>query len=260
MNAIIVAAGIGKRLKGFSDDRPKCMLEISGVSLFKRLTDLLLQSGISMINVVVGYRKEWFRDKSFRYFVNTDFENNDILHSLFYAEQAMDSGFLFSYSDIIYDRVIVRQMLNLEFDIAIAVDPNWEKHYEGRTGHPVDEAELVFSEDGKIVTSIKKNGDYSKACGEFIGVAYFSRQGARDLKLVFDDLKDFYSRNPEESFHTAKTFKKAYMTDMFQEMTNRGYPVHIITTKGSWAEIDTPQDFENMQKNFDEKTEMFGES
>ena len=94
MNAIFVAAGMGKRLKEAVDDRPKCMLEINGESLFKRQTDLLLKNGISEINVVVGYRKEWFTDNRFRYFVNTDYENNNILHSLFYAEEAMDSGII----------------------------------------------------------------------------------------------------------------------------------------------------------------------
>ncbi len=103
MDAIIVAAGMGKRLKGLTTDKPKCMLEIDGISIFTRQTDLFLENGITDINVVVGYKKECFTDKRFKYFVNNEYRKNNILHSLFYAEEAMDSGFLFSYSDIVYD-------------------------------------------------------------------------------------------------------------------------------------------------------------
>ena len=74
VNAIIVAAGTGKRLHDFTRDRPKCMIEINGRTLLERQTEVLIQNGISEINVVIGYRKEWFKDKRFRYFLNTDYE------------------------------------------------------------------------------------------------------------------------------------------------------------------------------------------
>jgi choline kinase len=222
------------------------MLEIGGVSLFERQTELLLTNGISSINIVVGYKKEYFTDNRFRYFVNKDYENNNILHSLFYAKDAMNSGFLFSYCDIIYDGVVVRQMLSSGSDIAVAVDPNWIKHYEGRTEHPIEQAELVFSRNGKTVSEIRKHADYDNAVGEFLGIAYFSEVGARILKEVFFDLEEYFSSNPGKPFQTAKTFKQAYMTDMFQELAYRGYAVDIVKIEGNWAEIDTPQDLERV--------------
>ena len=243
MNAIIAAAGMGTRLGNFTKDRPKCMLELNGKKLFDRQTDLLLKNGISEINVVIGYRKEWFKDKRFKYFVNKDYADNNILHSLFCAEKAMDTGFLFSYSDIIYDGVIVEQMLNQNSDIAIAVDPEWRSHYKGRIEHPIEQAELVFSEDGeKRISKIKKNGDCANACGEFLGIACFSKRGAKNLKEVFGELRNYYSRNPDKPFHSARSFKQSYLTDMFQEMVDRGYRVNIVKIAGKWTEIDTPED------------------
>ncbi len=252
MSAIIVAAGMGKRLKDFTNDRPKCMLEIDGISLFTRQTDLFLKNDIKNISVVVGYKKEWFTDKRFRYFVNNEYSKNNILHSLFYAEDAMNSGFLFSYCDIVYDGVIIKQMLNADADIAVAVDPDWHGYYEGRTEHPVGEAELVFSETGDTVSKIHKNADHENAVGEFLGIAYFSSQGAKILKETFHDLKDHYSERPDKPFHTAKSFINAYMTDIFQEIINRGHTIKIIKIEGRWAEIDTPRDLEvanNIWKN-----------
>jgi len=253
MNAIIVAAGMGKRLRGSVSDRPKCMLEINGESLFKRQTELLLRNGISKINVVVGHRREWFTDKRFRYFLNTDYEKNNILHSLFFAEKAMDTGFLFSYSDIIYDPVIVRQMLNQGSDMAIAVDPDWKDHYKERLEHPVEEAELVFSANGKTVSKIQKNGDHKNARGEFLGIACFNEPGANNLKEVFGDLRNYYVRNPDKPFHSARSFKQAYLTDMFQEMIDRGYRVNIVEIGGKWSEIDTPEDLKTAREMWSEK-------
>ncbi|MCP4750557.1 MAG: phosphocholine cytidylyltransferase family protein [Proteobacteria bacterium] len=230
-------------MKGHTIDKPKIMLEVDGVSLLQRLTDNLSKNGISNINIVVGYKKELFRDfNRFNYFENTDYRNNNILHSLFYAEDAMDSGFFFSYSDILFDDVIVKQMVSSESDIAIAVDPDWIGYYDGREEHPIAEAELVFSKDGRNTTHIGKNSDHQNALGEFLGVAKFSKNGARILKSVFKELEKHYSDNPSKPFQKAPEFKKAYLTDMFQELIDRGVSIEIVKIKGRWAEIDTPRD------------------
>jgi len=248
MKAIIVAAGMGNRLRGFTSDKPKCMIEINGISLFKRQTEILLRNGISEINVVTGYRKEWFTNNRFTYHINTNYENNNILHSLFCAETAMDTGFLFSYSDIIYDADIVRQMLDQDSGISIAVDTGWKMHYKDRLEHPIAEAELVFSEDGKTVSKIHKNGNHKNARGEFLGLACFSERGAKELKEVFGELLSHYEKNSDKPFHSARSFKQAYLTDMFQEMVDRGYRVNIVEISGKWAEIDTPEDLRSVRK------------
>ena len=242
VKAIIVAAGMGNRMNHFTKEKPKCMLEVGGKTILDRLIDNFLNCGISNINVVVGYKKDHFDDDRYQCFVNHDYENNNILHSLFYAEEAMNSGFLFSYSDIIYDEAVICQMLESNSDIAIAVDCNWLEYYDGRVDHPISEAELVFTEDRTTVTLIKKDADYKNAFGEFLGVAYFSRRGAEILKAVFYDLLQYYSENPHQTFHTAKSFEKAYLTDMLQELINRGYSVDLVQIKGNWSEIDIPRD------------------
>ncbi len=242
IKAIIIAAGMGNRMNHFTKEKPKCMLKVGGKTILDRLIDNLLNCGVSNINVVVGYKKEHFDDDRYQCYVNHDYENNNILHSLFYAEEAMDSGFLFSYSDIIYDGSVIRQMLESNSDIAVAVDCNWLEYYEDRVDHPISEAELVFSEDRKTVTLIRKDADFKNAFGEFLGVAYFSRKGAKILKDVFYDLLQYYNENSHQTFHTAESFKKAYLTDMLQEIINRGYSVDLVQIKGNWTEIDIPRD------------------
>ena len=58
--AILLAAGYGKRLEPFTEKTPKPLLEIGGVRIIERLIESLLQWGIADITVVTGYRKECF--------------------------------------------------------------------------------------------------------------------------------------------------------------------------------------------------------
>ena len=58
MKAIIMAAGVGSRLKEINGDRPKCLIEANGISLISRSVSLLQRSGISDITVITGYKSE----------------------------------------------------------------------------------------------------------------------------------------------------------------------------------------------------------
>jgi CTP:phosphocholine cytidylyltransferase-like protein len=60
MNAIILAAGMGTRLRPLTDDRPKSLVETAGESFFSRQLRLLAEIGVKDITVVTGYRAEAF--------------------------------------------------------------------------------------------------------------------------------------------------------------------------------------------------------
>ncbi|MBT7970707.1 MAG: NTP transferase domain-containing protein, partial [Verrucomicrobia bacterium] len=54
MKAIIMAAGIGSRLENISGNRPKCLIEMDGISLISRSVSLLAARGITDITVITG--------------------------------------------------------------------------------------------------------------------------------------------------------------------------------------------------------------
>ena len=58
MRAIIVAAGMGRRLSPYTDDRPKCLVEINGKSILARQVDAYRAAGVDEIVIVRGYMKE----------------------------------------------------------------------------------------------------------------------------------------------------------------------------------------------------------
>ena len=62
MKAVILAAGLGRRLHVLTQHRPKCLIEIGGKPLLYRYFDALLHLGVTRICLVVGYKQECIRE------------------------------------------------------------------------------------------------------------------------------------------------------------------------------------------------------
>ncbi len=239
MKAIITAAGMGTRLAPLTNDIPKCLLDINGKSIMQRMLETLRECGVEDIVMVTGYRKETITYPGIKYYENTNYQRNNILKSLFYAEEEMDTAFIFSYSDIIYERDVVDKLLQDKADISIVTDTDWASSYDGRMLHPVEEAELVTVEGSAVVKIGKRVIDFQEAHGEFIGLAKFTQKGASILKAAYAQAVSQYSNRP---FHQAASLEKAYLTDMLQELIDAGHSVSNVDIKGGWMEIDTADD------------------
>src|SRR5437868_3497301 len=109
MKAIIVAAGMGRRLSPYTDDCPKCLVEIAGRPLLQRQLDAYRAAGVTEFVIVRGYLKDRLTaalaaEKDVTFVDNHDYQRNNILCSLMCAAEHMEGpgGFLFSYSDIVF--------------------------------------------------------------------------------------------------------------------------------------------------------------
>ncbi|MHA1166430.1 MAG: phosphocholine cytidylyltransferase family protein [Candidatus Hodarchaeales archaeon] len=249
MKAIIVAGGCSNRLSPLTTDLPKALLRINGKAMIMWIVDAFRSCGIEDINVVRGYRKELLDFPGITYYDNNDYMSNNILSGLFVAEEAMDEGFVFSYSDIIFKTSVVKKLMDSPHDISLIVDTGWAKRYEGRTDHPTDEAELVCVTGG-VITRLSKFFNPEAAYGEFIGLAKFTPKAAEILRRNYHRARNNKYCRFEGRFHDATTMDSAYLTDMIQELIERGYPVHSIDIDGGWCEIDTFQDYKYIKANF----------
>ena len=247
MKAIIVAAGPGSRLKPFTDDRPKCLLDIGGRTILQRAIDALRQNGIVEIAVVRGYRGEMISYTGITYYENPDYSSTNLLESLFRAECEMDGGFVVSYADILYGGDIVAKLISRPEDIVLVVDVGWSHRYRGRDQHPVSEAELVRVENGRVAAIGKGVVEPGEAHGEFIGLARFSSSGAEAMKAAYNEV---LNERPGAPFQRASSLKTAYLNDMLQELVDRGHMVTTVDIDGGWIEIDTPQDLEEARRRF----------
>lgn len=240
MRAIIIAAGMGSRLEHYTDERPKCMVEIGGRSILSYQLEALEKNGIDDIHIVRGYLSDRLVVEGATYWENPDFRQNNILLSLFCARDAIEGPVVTTYSDIVYRPSVVKRLLESSDDIALVVDRRWYEAYEGRTDHPPEQAELTVVEGSRVTQVGKHVSPQDEPLGEFIGLAKFSARGARWLKEVFDDVRS--RLQDDEPFQAAAMFRKAYLTDLIEELIDRGHPVGFVPIDGDWREIDTVED------------------
>ncbi|MBA2661263.1 MAG: phosphocholine cytidylyltransferase family protein [Bradymonadaceae bacterium] len=247
MKAIIIAAGMGSRLQHHTEERPKCMVEVAGRSILDHQLDAFRQNGVTDIHIIRGYLAERLVVAGATYHANLDYRSNNILFSLFCAQAAMEGPFLTTYSDIVFTPEVVQAALNSAHDISLVVDRQWAGAYDGRSDHPVSEAELAEVEGDRVIAVGKQVGP-QRAAGEFIGLARFSELGGRQLKDAFADVRA--RLGDDDPFHAAKLFRKAYLTDLFLELIKRQIPIGWTPIDGQWREIDTVEDLERVNANW----------
>jgi choline kinase len=239
VKAVILAAGLGSRLHHLTAERPKSTLEIDGRSLIDRQLDTYRAFGIDDITIVTGYRAELLARDGVTTRHNEAYRTNNILGSLMYAEDQLDDDVIVAYSDLVFDDVVVDRLLAASGDILVVCDTRWRDAYVGRNDHPVAQAEKVTMRDG-LVRRIGKHLDESEGDAEFIGLTRLSQDAAAQLASTYHELARNLAGKP---FQTAARFEQAYLTDMLQELIDRGHEVHPVLIEGGWSEIDTIEDF-----------------
>jgi choline kinase len=242
MRVIVIAAGRGRRLMPTTADAPKCYAEVSGKRLLDWALEAFYANNLRDICFIGGYQIDKVRADypQFTFRHNADWENNNILASLFYAEDLMDEPFICCYSDVLFTADIIGRLAKSSGDMVLGVDNEWIHRYENRTDHPPDDAEKVTIA-GERVTRVHREIPPAEAYGEYIGVAKFSAAGAHRLRDHYHRARRDYTGKP---WREAKVFEKAYKILLFQELIEAGDPFTHVDTPGGYIEVDTQQDFE----------------
>jgi choline kinase len=242
MRALIIGAGRGKRLMPMTQDAPKCYAEIRGRRLLDWALEAFRAASLTEICFIGGYHLDTVRrdypQLTFRH--NHDWEHNNILLSLMYAEDLMEEGFVCCYSDILFTSDVVRRVVDHPGDIALSVDTQWLDRYQHRTQHPPTDAEKV-TVLGDRVTRVHREIPPEDAHGEYTGIAKFTAAGARTLRAHFHEARQKFAGKP---FREAALFERAYLILLFQEMVEAGVTIGHADTPGNYMEVDTQQDFE----------------
>ena len=240
--AVIIGAGRGSRLRALTDDQPKCYAPIGGRRILDWTLDAFAAASITQPVFIGGYRIDMIRGDypGLAFCHNSDWENNNILLSLFCAEPYFSDGFVCAYSDILFRDSLVRAALDHPADIVLCADTNWRKRYLDRTLHPEEDAEKLIARDDRVVR-IDREIPAEEASGEFIGVAKFSPRGAALLGEHFQCRSDEFSGRP---WRGAKSFEKAYLIHLIQDMIEQQVPIHLVSTHGDYMEIDTEEDYD----------------
>ena len=266
MKGIIIAAGSATRLRPLTEHLPKCMLKINGKPIMQNMIELFRNNGIKDISAIRGWKKENINFPNVAYFENTDFWNNNILHSLMFAREKLeeaakaDEEVVISYSDIWYNDSVLKELLRNKNDMAAVVDTDWRDYYDGRTNHPISEAENIVLDDKKRIVKIGKN-IFTESIpkdqqGEFIGLWKFSAKGIEIFLGHFDRLNKTLKMT--EPYQNTKEWQKSYITDIFQEMIDKGENVYAALIQKNWKEFDTAQDYLRVNKEVIKESNIIG--
>lgn len=232
----------------FTTGKPKCLLPIGSRTLLDCTVERLYSSGCTEIVIIVGHKSEAISRDDLIRVENSRYRENNILHSLMCAREYLEGETIVTYSDIWVEPFIYESLLSTSGDIIIAADRDWQPYYEGRTEHPVEEAENVVIDDKARVHKIGKHlSDYDSAkmlFGEFLGLWRMTATGTNIFKSTFLDLDK--KLNDLSPFQKALEWQKAYITDMVQHLVDGGVNVHASVIERGWAELDTQQDFKRL--------------
>lgn len=242
MKAIILAAGQGTRLKKYTEGLPKGMLEVDGKTIIKRQIDLYRECSIDKIIIVRGYSSNKINYPKIKYYNNFDFENTNMVESLMCAKSEFDDDCIVSYSDILFEKSMLQDMMKSNFDFSVAVDNEWKSYWIARYGKIDFDTESLKLSGNNIIELGKENPELKNIDARYIGLLKFSKNG---LKIIVDLLNSAYKEFENKPWQqSGKTIRKAYMTDLLNALIESKYEVKAIPFNNGWIEFDTNQDYE----------------
>ncbi len=239
MKVIILAAGTGSRLYPYTKDRPKCLVEVNGVSLLERQLTIFSLANVHDIIVVGGYLADMIKPKVPILRENARYRETNMVWTLFCAVEDLNGDCIISYGDIVYSKKILLSLLECDDDISVTIDMDWKAYWCARCENPIDDAEtLRLDSDGYIIELGQQPNTLEEIEGQYMGLMKFSAAGVRALKIVFNDAC-------KVGFIGGKKVEQAYMTDLLQLMIDSGYKIKAVPIRDKWVEIDTAEDLTN---------------
>lgn len=249
MKALILAAGFGSRLMPLTKENPKCMVEYKGRKIIDYEISALREAGIDEIAVVGGYLFEVLKgyvQSQFnikKIYQNLQYDKTNMVQTLFCAREFLEScvrekqDLVISYADIVYSADIARALAQSQGDLNIVVDKDWRTLWEKRFENPLDDAETLKLESGKIKEFGKKPMSYKEIEGQYIGLFKFAHDFLPQVLGFYDDLDRM-------AVYDGKDFDNMYMTSFLQGLIDKFDNAKAVEIKGGWREIDFKSDLE----------------
>jgi choline kinase len=185
VTAILLAAGVGKRLLGLSGGRPKCLIEVGGRSLVRRLLDGLGAAGVREAVVVAGFGEEALRaavgdgtpDVRVRWRSNPRFREGAIL-SLWTARDALDGPVLVMDADVLCGGELIARLVHSPHRNCFLLDDGVE---------PTGEEQMLLVRGGRVRNIVRGGAPGYELAGESVGFLKLSTGAARVLRQLLEE-------------------------------------------------------------------------
>lgn len=249
MKAIILAAGIGSRIKLMTNNRPKSLLQIGGYTILERMISHIQYCGIEDIIFVLGYCQEQikehvktkFPELNAQFIINNKYAETNTGFSLMLAKDLIkDSDFVKFDADVIFEKAILKKLIKCNYANCLCIDKNINLEAE--------EIKVIINDQNKVLKAGKKV-DPKIAAGESIGIEKIDSATA---KLLFLEL---------ETMMEDKKNHQAYYECAYNRLIEKNVPFHTLDISGSkWTEIDIKDDFIMAEKIFNKALHKEAES
>ena len=231
--AVILAAGLGSRIRPLTDGCPKTLLTVGDMTILGRMLTTLRSRGIEDVVIVVGYLgqkidafvSEHFGDMNIELVTNSRYDETNTGYSLMLAEAFIGGAAFVKFDgDVVFDEEILKRLLAGVDGNYLCIDRNIQ----------LDAEEVKVSlADGSRVALVSKSLAPAEAIGESIGIELINASTSHilfaELRAMMDDpanLQDYYEA-------------------AYERLIADGFPFHAVDITGlAWTEIDTRQDYD----------------
>ena len=248
MQAVILAAGMGRRLGELTGDNTKCMLEVNGVKLIDRTLECLAAHNISRIVLVVGYKREnvkaylgnHYKGIEIVYVDNPIYDKTNNIYSLYLAKDfLMAEDTLLLESDLIYEPSVVTRIVESDYPNLALVD-KYESWMDGTV--------VMLNEECKIKNFIsKRDFKYSEIEKYYktVNIYKFSKEFSQSHYVPF---LSAYCQALGHNEYYEQVLKVITLLD---DSPLKALPLH----GEQWYEIDDIQDLDIASGMFEESDE-----
>lgn len=250
MQAIILAAGMGKRLKELTQDNTKCMIKVNGVTLIERMFHQLEQQHLSRIVIVVGYQGQKLIDfiatldiqTPIVYVNNPIYDKTNNIYSLFLARDYLcKEDTLLLESDLIFEDAVLEELVNDPRETLALVD-KYESWMDGTC--------MKIAGDDKIEAFISgKNFNFKDtvSCYKTVNIYKFGKHFSEKLYVPF---LDAYSKALGDNEYYEQVLRVITILDEPEIRVKRLDSLRGRKKSLRWYEIDDIQDLDIAESMF----------
>ncbi|MEE3410059.1 MAG: phosphocholine cytidylyltransferase family protein [Treponema sp.] len=248
MQALILAAGTGSRLKQYTQKVPKCMVPVNGVPMIERAIDSLVEAGIKKLYIGLGYKadvlKKFIADTfgaerlngmEIDFVENPVYDKTNNIYSLWLAREifAQDDTALLE-SDLVFKKDLIKNLVQAK-EKNLAVVSRYEDWMDG-TCATLDTHKNILDFIPKSAQKPADAANYYKT----VNIYKFSRDFTQSYYLPFlQTFMDVFGKN--NYYETCLKFLAQTDPTLL-----KAYPI----PGDVWYEIDNPDDLREAEKRF----------
>lgn len=244
MKAIILAAGKGTRLNKYTQNLPKGMLHVFDKPIIQHQIDSYIRNGVNDITIVKGYHSEKINIPGTKSYFNPKYSETNMVESLFCAKNEIKGDVIISYSDVLFEDRVLKEVISFKKDIGVLVDQDWKDYWYARYDKvDFDTESLKIDQNGKISSLGTSDPPLNEIDGRYVGMIRLSSKGSDIFYSTYYHGKQIFSG---KQWLNGRTFEKIYMTDFLQELINQNNEIYPILINRGWLEFDTNEDYERV--------------